>query len=326
MTNISKTISSDLTRFTGPTFTNPLVTSLPDSPDPCLTYQAGFYYFCTVLDNQIWVWKATSLSGIDGGEKMLVWQPVAGRKQIWAPELHFLQGKWYIYYAASEGRNASHRMYVLESLSDEPQGPYQEIGQLACGDSQGKWAIDGTILHYADAYYFLWSGWPGYKNGLQNIYIAPMSNPWTISGPRTLLSTPEYDWEGWINEGPQVLQHDGRLFLIYSANASWTKDYCLGMLIYQGGPRDLLDATSWVKSATPVFQSGNGVYSVGHCSFTKSPDGSQDWLLYHGKDSMKKGWANRRTRAQPFNWSPDNRPDFGQPVPSGKLIAVPQGE
>lgn len=328
MSGFSKTVSGALSRNGTATFTNPLIKLTNNSPDPWIINQAGFYYFCAAsTDNCIWVWKATTISGIERGEKVKVWQgdkKGSATKQVWAPELHFLEGKWYIYYAASNGLNANHRMYVLEALSNDPLGPYQELGQL--GSPENKWAIDGTVLHYADAYYFLWSGWPESKDGLQNIYIAPMSDPCKISGPRVLLSTPEYSWEGWINEGPQILQRQGRLYMIYSANASWTKDYCLGMLTYQGGPRDVLEPDYWAKSSASVFQQGNDVYCVGHCSFTKSPDGSEDWILYHGKSTPAKSWRGRQTRAQPFSWSSEGRPEFGLPLPSGESIAVPSGE
>ena len=70
--------------------------------------------------------------------------------------------------------------------------------------------------------YFIWSGWPGKTDGLQNLYIAPMSNPWTLSGPRVLLSTPDLPWESWIQEGPVALQRGGKAFVIYAANLSWT--------------------------------------------------------------------------------------------------------
>ncbi|HEX2916115.1 MAG TPA: glycoside hydrolase family 43 protein [Chloroflexia bacterium] len=314
------------------TFTNPIVTSQVSSPDPWLVYHEGYYYFAVMADGdkEIWLWKSPTISGIDSGEKKCVWRvhPTGPLSALaWAPELHFLNGRWYIYFAVCDGNNATHRMYVLESETADAFSDYREKGQIT--DDTDRWAIDGTPLQLPNGeLYFLWSGWPGYEDGLQNIYIAPMSNPWTISGPRVLLSTPEYGWEGWINEGPQVLYGEGKIFVVYSANASWTADYCLGMLTYSGG--DILDPVTWQKSGVPVFQKYEGpegnAYCVGHCSFVKSPDGTEDWIIYHGKDGAAKGWVGRTARAQRFGWTAEGNPDFGHPVPSSVALPLPSGE
>jgi GH43 family beta-xylosidase len=315
------------------TFTNPIITSTVSSPDPWITYHEGYYYFCISWNRAIWVWKAHTISGIDRGVKVKVWSaPSTGvnSRQIWAPELHFINGRWYIYYAACDGDNATHRMFVLESSSADAQGQYLDRGIIT--DPEDRWAIDGTVVQTAAddndaALYFIWSGWPGDRNGKQNIYIAAMSNPWTISSNRVLISTPTYKWEGWINEGPQVLRRDNRTFVVYSANASWKADYCLGLLTNSDG--QLLNGASWSKHPEPVFQKlteVNGVYSTGHCSFVKSPDGQEDWILYHAKDHPRKGWKGRRTMAQKFHWREDGTPHFGYPIPAGVSIVCPSGE
>jgi GH43 family beta-xylosidase len=70
----------------------------------------------------------------------------------------------------------------------------------------------------------------------QDLYIARMSNPWTLETSRQLLSSSDYDWEKkggtqWVNEGPEVLKNaNGSVFVIYSASGCWTDDYTLGML------------------------------------------------------------------------------------------------
>ncbi len=319
-----------LSSATAQTFTNPLIKSR-DTPDPWVVYKDGFYYFTATAGRSVYIWKSRTLSGLDSGTKVTVWRaPATGpnSQNVWAPELHFLNGKWYIYYAADDGKNANHRLYVLESTTTDPQGPYVDKGKIAVpGDD--RWAIDGTVLRKADgSLYFIWSGWPADTNGKQNLYIAPMANPWTIGGPRVLLSTPELPWEWWLNEGPEVLQHDGKIFVVYSANGSWTPRYCLGMLTNTDG--DVLNPAAWKKAPRPVFETYKGddgaVYAPGHNSFTRSPDGTEDWIVYHGKDTSENGWKNRRARAQKFTWNPDGTPNFGHPVPSGVPLPLPSGE
>lgn len=308
------------------TFTNPIVTSR-DAPDPWMIYKDGYYYFTATTGGSIYVWKSRTITGVDAGTKVTVWTPPLGGSQsrnVWAPELHFLRNKWYIYYAADDGNNASHRMYVLEAATADPQGHYLDKGKIY-DPTNDRWAIDGTVLEKTDgSLYFIWSGWPGNTDGQQNLYIAPMSNPWTISGSRVMLSTPNQPWEWWINEAPQVLQHDGKIFIVYSANGSWTPNYCLGTLTNTDG--NLLNAGSWVKSNFCAFGRTASVFGPGHSSFVKSPDGTEDWMVYHATPNPGGGWTNRKPRAQRFTWNPDGTPNFGYPAPPSVRLAVPAGE
>ena len=276
---------------------------------------AGTYYFCESRNHTtIHVRKSKSIADIGKDDGVIVWTPPAkgpNCKGVWAPELHFLNGRWYIYYAADDGQNENHRMWVLESETADPQGAYRCRGVL---DTQG-WAIDGTLLTTDEGrLYFVWSGWPGKADGQQNLYIAPLSDPSRLSGPRVLISAPEKDWERVempICEGPQILRRNGKTFIIYSASASWTVDYCLGLLELTGN--DLLNPESWTKTG-PVFKKNEQVWGVGHCSFVKSPCQSEDWMLFHAKSAKKNGWLDRQVHAQRFSWTPDGRPHFGSPL------------
>src|SRR6185369_1677913 len=163
--------------------------------------------------------------------------------------------------------------------------------------------------------YFLWSGWAGKKNGQQNIYIAPMKDPVTVSGERVLLATPDQPWERIempICEGPQVLKRNGDIFIVYSASGSWTPDYCLGLL--HNKTDNVLDPDAWIKHG-PVFKKTDQVWGVGHCSFVKSLCQTEDWIVYHSKSSRRHGWEDRDVHAKRFTWSSDGFPDFGAPLP-----------
>jgi GH43 family beta-xylosidase len=177
------------------------------------------------------------------------------------------------------------------------------------------WAIDGTIVDAPSGRYFVWSGWPGMRNGRQNLYVSAMADPVTLTGARVLLTRPEQEWERRgmpICEAPQALTRGGRLFLVYSASGSWTVDYCLGMLEHRGG--EILDSRAWRKHG-PVFTRTEDVWGVGHCSFVKSPCLSEDWILYHSKSHQKHGWHDRDVHAKRFGWTLEGFPDFGSPTP-----------
>ena len=186
----------------------------------------------------------------------------------------------------------------------------------------------------------IWAGWEGDENGEQDIYIARLKNPWTIGSKRVKISSPTYDWEKYgdlhdssnpphvnVNEGPEILKHSGKIFLIYSASGCWTDCYALGMLRASINA-DLLDPRSWKKSAHPVFKQSpeNGVFAPGHNSFFKSPDGKEDWILYHANSRAGLGCGkNRSPRAQKFTWDKQGIPKFGLPLKEGIPIPVPSG-
>jgi len=325
------------------TFTNPL---LPSGPDPWVTYQDGYYYYTNSTETNITLWKTRDIFDLKDAEKKVVWTPPASgpySHDIWAPELHCVWGKWYIYFAADAETNQTHRLWVIENPSSDPlQGDWTMKGKLA--DPSDKWAIDATMFEDQSRLYLAWSGWEGDENRTQNIYIARLKNPWTVEGRRVMLSTPQYPWEKVgdinhkvqpgdpphvdVNEGPEALQHGTKIFLVYSASGCWTDYYELGMLTATSGS-NLLDRASWSKSPRPVFQPSPeaGVYATGHNSFFQSRDGRQDWILYHANSEPNQGCGTHRSpRAQPFTWNADGTPNFGKPIPTDRPIPRPSGE
>lgn len=297
--------------------------------DPWITQHEGLIYYTHTTGRDIRVWTGRSLAEITSSEPRIVWKP--GHRErycsqnVWAPELHRVGNHWYIYFAADDGRNRNHRMYVLESRQG-PLGPYELKGKLTAF-RQDLWAIDGTIVEFGEVLYFAWSGWPGRKNGRQNIYLSRMQNPWTLEGEPVLVSQPQFGWESWINEGPQFLKRGEKLFLVYSANRSWSDAYCLGLLELSGP--DPLVSEAWSKSSRPVFQSvvhhkKSAAIAPGHNSFFWDAEG-RSWIVYHVAKYRGSGWK-REIRAQEWRWSDNGMPDFGAPKPlnyDSKLI-LPQ--
>ncbi|MDQ2687894.1 MAG: glycoside hydrolase family 43 protein, partial [Armatimonadota bacterium] len=241
------------------TFTNPV---RRDAADPWIVYRNGFYYMTHTVGWGVAIRRALTLAGLGTAPEVKVWHGSGPgfetyTRDVWAPEMHFLDGKWYIYYCATDGPDPNRRVFVLESKTDDPQGEYVFKGKLAPTESD-DYAIDPTVYQDPqDKLFLLWSGRP--PGGQQTIFIAPMSNPWTISGPRVKLSSPEYDWEkhGWpVNEGPEVLRHGNKTLVFYSGSGYTTPEYALGMLTNTDG--NLLNPTSWTKSPLPVFTQYQG--------------------------------------------------------------------
>jgi GH43 family beta-xylosidase len=316
-------------------FANPIC----EQADPWIVQDHGHYLACFSDGNRaISVQMSDRLTVL--GTKHIVWTaPVSGpaAKEVWAPELHSLGGRWYIYFAASDGQNKNHRAWALQSSGSDPFGPYTLHGPLYTGDDPGlsvqnRWAIDLTVFESGHQLYAIWSGWQDDKD-VQHLYIAPMQDPVTMAGPRVrLCANNDYLWERvdespagrGLNEAPEVLQHEGRTFLTYSCSGSWQSSYKIGLLELKPEANPL-QAGSWIKHPQPVFQSTATTYGVGHNSFVKSPDESEDWLIYHAKIDRQNGWR-RAVFAQRFSWDASGLPAFGRPVASGQLLPAPSGE
>lgn len=315
------------------TFKNPLLAS---APDPWVVQRGDYYYYMHTLGNRIQIWKTTKMSQLASALTYTVFNaPATGinSRDVWAPEMFFLDNKWYIYYTASDGKDENHRMFVLENSNADPTTlNWVDKGQLQTEPSD-LWSIDGTILERAGQLYFIWSGRPGAKTGnlTQNLYISKMQNPYTLTGATVMISAPTYAWERFgfgVNEGPEILKNkDGKVFLIYSGSYCGDDNYSLGMLTLTGA--DPLSPASWTKTATPVFSNSSvtGAYATGHNGFFKSKDGSEDWIIYHANSSPNQGCGgNRNVRMQKFTWTATGEPNFGTPVEIGKEVAVPKGE
>jgi len=307
------------------TFANPL---LPSGPDPWVVSDRGVYYYMHTLGNRIALWRTTDIADLAHAEQRTVWTPPktgANAHSIWAPELHRLRGKWYLYYSATASgfKDDQHRgVFVLENASADPmQGEWVDRGRV----NTARAGIDGTVFDYRGKLYFAYSPYVGAVSG---IAIARMENPWTITGDETLIAEPDKPWEDQggrrILEGPEFLEgRSGRIFLTYSAGACWSDNYALGMLEAKAGG-NLLVRSTWTKRAQPVLKSANGIFATGHNGFFRSPDGREQWVIYHANPGPDMGCtAKRAPNLGKIDWTADGSPIFPrptsgrQPKPSG---------
>ena len=310
--------------------------TLINTPDPYVVQANGKFYLTFTGNNRIPMWEASSLTDfIDRAKHGPVWRtPFDGKQSnlLWAPELHCLRGRWFIYFAGANRRigNRSHRMYVLSGPlehEDPHKGPWVLVGSIA-GMDQKQWAIDGTMCEIDGTLYFVYSGWPRREDGqwedkaenLQQLFIIRMKDPLSADSEPVMISEPGEPWEKLegtdvgINEGPQWLESPAGHWrgLVYSCSASWTKDYKMATLQYLpqsgGGP---LDPESWRKSSEPLIQNredGKGPFGPGHGSFLHI-DG-ETLALFHATDEETDGSRNRRCRMQRVRWT-DDGPDMG---------------
>ena len=288
----------------------------------------GTYYFTASVPayDTVVLRKSKTLAGLAEAEEKILWRkhesgPMS--KHIWAPEIHYLFGKWYIYFAGGEIEDEWEiRPYVLECQGDDPmQDEWIEKGKMvrAEGDefSFEAFSLDATVFENKGRWYYIWAEKVGVGKQISNLYIAEMENGYTLKTIQVLLTTPDYDWERhgfWVNEGPGIIKHNGKIFMTYSASETGIQ-YCVGMLTADEDA-DLLDPRSWTKERYPVLATNEekGIYGPGHNSFTKDEEGN-DIIVYHARTEAEIVGnplynPNRHAMLMKVKLSEDGRPVF----------------
>lgn len=294
--------------------------------DPWIWEQNGMYYYTKTTGDNVTILRSRNLSDIAAGEKKVVFDTNDELASFWAPEIYYLDDVWYVYFAAVPFGSEVHRMYVLVNENEDPFEGIWECQELRGMDD--KFAIDGTVLNTGSRKYFIWSGWEGYENIRQNLYIARMVSPTEIEKEKILLSQPQYEWEQngnpLVNEGPEALVRGETVNLVYSASGSWTDSYCMGLLTASVND-DLCDPSVWRKYEEPIFFSQNDVIAPGHNGFAVSPDGKEIYMIYHSARWKGAGW-NRFVRLHALSFD-ENGAILGSRLEnSNELIKAPGGE
>ena len=290
----------------------------------------GYYYFTASVPayDRIEVRRARTIADLASARPVTVWtKPHEGplSELVWAPEIHFNQGAWCIYFAAAPTRAIKdglfqHRMWVISAKGENPlESEWRLVGQMNTG--LDSFCLDATTFTHKGVLYYVWAQKDPAIPGNSNLYIARMETPYKIVMPPVRLTYPEFDWEtrGFsVNEGPAVLIRKGRIFLTYSASAT-DENYCVGLL-YADENADLLSPASWHKSKQPVFKTcyEHRVFGPGHNSFTVSEDGKTDILVYHARTYTEivgdPLWdPNRHTYVKSISWDDQGMPVFGTP-------------
>ena len=297
--------------------------------DPYVIRYKGTYYFTGSYPafDRIALRKASRLEDLQQAEEVVIWEkhetgPMS--HLIWAPELHRIQNKWYIYFGAAPNDGQSddtfnHRIFCLENEAEDPTtGTWVERGKVETG--MDTFSLDATSFELNGSQYLVWGQQDLDIPGHSNLYIARMENPWTLATTPVMLAKPEYDWECIrfkVCEGPAVITHGDRIYITYSASGTGP-EYAMGMLTADLDA-DLLDAASWSKSPNPVFTTNAEahMYGPGHNSFTKAEDDVTDVMVYHVRnyteivgDPLYE--PNRQACAKTISWGAEG-PIFGKP-------------
>ena len=254
---------------------------IPQRADPYVTHRDGAWYFTASVPeyDRIVLRRAASLEGLRTAQEHEVWHAHTGGVMschIWAPELHFLEGRWYIYFAAGEKEDVwKIRPWVLRCESDDPlRGPWTECGMLERDDSDEfsftDFSLDMTVFALQGRHYCIWAEKVSVGKKISNLYIARLASPTRLATPQMLLTSPSYAWERhrfWVNEGPSVLHAGGRVFVSFSASDTGAA-YCMG-LMWMNDTDDPMDISAWHKLSRPVLATDaeKGIFGPGHNTF-----------------------------------------------------------
>ena len=264
--------------------------------DPYVLRDGEDWYFTASVPeyDRIALRRAGSLEGLRNAPETVVWRAHSGglmSQHIWAPELHRIDGRWYIYFAAGEKEDIwKIRPWVLRCEGDDPlAGPWAECGMLrrADGDefSFTDFSLDMTTFAHNGRRYCVWAEKVSVGRKISNLYIAEMADALTLKTPQMLLTSPSYAWERhgfWVNEGPTFVAHGGRVYLTFSASDT-SPAYCMGLL-WAEADADLMDISAWHKLNRPVYatDADRGLYGPGHNTFFTDADG-QVYTSYHAR-------------------------------------------
>ena len=286
----------------------------------------GTYYFIATAPeyDRIEIRQAKTINGLTTAEAKVVWRKhstgVMGH-HIWAPELHKIDGKWYIYFAAGEAEHIWNiRMWVLSNDAADPMtGEWKEEGRIMT--ERESFSLDATTFEHKGKRYLIWA--QNVRQGENtSLVMSEMESPTKLTGPEIVITDPSLPWEriGYkVNEGPAVIKKNGKIFVTYSASAT-DHNYCMGLL-WADEDADLMNPESWHKSQEPVFSTNEELkrFGPGHSCFTVAEDGKTDVLIYHARDYKElKGSPlsdpNRHTRARVLHWDENGFPVFGQDI------------
>lgn len=335
-------------------YDNPLILN---RADPCIyKHTDGNYYFTASYTDgsnghnnvgmyqydRIILRKAATLQGLASAAEKVIYTkaPLGGNKSphVWAPEIHFINGNWYIYYTTTISSTdiwqvRPHVLMCPGNMDPMVKENWQDKGLVKKTNSSDMafsgFSLDETVFEHNGKMYMVWAQ----NDPNSNLYIARMKDPFTIDTNAVKIASPQYDWEIHaykVNEGPSVIKRNGKIFISYSASGTDAL-YCMGLLT-ASDTSDLSNPGAWTKTPFPVmtFNTAAGQYGPGHNTFTVSDDGSEDIIVYHARQEEKyisSSYeplydAGRHTRIQKLFWNSDGTPNFGAPMADGKVLST----
>ena len=330
------------------TFKNPIA----GYADPSIVYHGGYYYYTYAATHMntdgLWMAKAANLCDIGKVEPILIWsQALTGQGKemtaLWAPQLYFMDGRWYIYAAAQTDKDTATGQdrrfpYVWIGTEDDPAGPYEYFGCMEGLDPDVFMYLSPRVIKHGGTWYMFMSGFyrPEDTNPhTQRMRVCSLESPTKMSSKQIVISSPCYYYEydpadtamtKGIMEGPYPFYApNGTLYLLFAAGHTRTDYYATGIMRFNGTEKDsLLDASLWEKFPEPLQYANldNFVYSPGAMVVTTSPDGSKYYGVYHAKEYHLSAYSMRRMHMQEITFDETGFPAMEDPQPVSTVFTI----
>ena len=220
--------------------------------DPFIMLHNDTYYaYGTHHRNGIEYYTSTDLKEWRYGGLALHKNDSYGERWFWAPEVYHIGGKFYMYYTAEER--------ICVAVADSPKGPFKQTDKVAMLPDQHT--IDNTLFVDDDGTPYLF--YVHIRRGF-HIKVAELERDLTTIKQETTKTciTPRQRWEcadGRVNEGPSILKHNNKYYMLYSGNGYKSKFYGVGVAVANNirGP--------WKKlTNNPILQCPEGLFGTGH--------------------------------------------------------------
>lgn len=280
-------------------YENPFIEQRADpyifkGPDNFYYFTASYPAFQNVDSgyDRIILRKSETVAGLKQATEHTIWtahNEGCMSKHIWAPEIHFIKDKWYIFFAAGDKEDIWRiRPYVLMCNGKDPiNDTWTECGIMKATDeddiSFSNFSLDMTYFENNGIHYLIWAQ----IYGDSSLFMATIDpeKPWQLTSKPILLTKPEFPWEiirFRVNEGASVLKIENKIYVFFSASGTGA-EYCMGV-VYADKDSDLLDVNSWQKISHPVLQTEDLVNEAGpgHNSFVYDENGAL-LLVYHAR-------------------------------------------
>lgn len=339
--NLSTEISTTAPQSGTVTVENPIA----GFADPSVYFHDGWYYYTYSRDYNggpaLWMTRSPNVADLSASEPVMIWSAkVSGNtmKSLWAPQIYFLDGKWYIYATCamtSTSEAAQRRPYVWVGKGATPYDGFDFFGTFENYDEEVYSYLSPRILEYGGTRYLIFGGFYRAEDKVagqrhyQRMMICKLESPTRFATKVSVISEPDKNWEidgkVQIQEGPfPIVTPGGTLYVAYAAGQTNSNEYCTGLLRFTGSASDdLTDRTKWTKLPEPLqfLDYENRVYSPGAMVFVPEPDGTGLWGIFHVKLYPDIGYSHRVLFAQPLTFV-DDVPTMEAPQPLGTVYTM----
>lgn len=237
---------------------------------------------------------------------------------VWAPEVVYRNGKFYLYYTASKAsedwRVGEMARRIGVGTSDSPRGPFIDAGYAVTPG----WGIDGHVFKDPDdgREYMFYSYLYEPRLPGAGIVVDALTGWDRMTGRPSHVTRGSEAWEDkdgdpgngslrYTNEAPTVLKKNGRYYMMYSGGSwdlpTYSMAYAFSNNVMEGG----LDGAGWTKVVPPILRSTPIVQGPGHNSVAKAPNNVDDITAYHARTVPFVGPGDRQTFVDRLYWQHD---------------------